>query len=41
MTVVDPSGRLGAPPVTVVEEARLDRLAAMYARSIAYSCNLR
>ena len=41
MTVVDPSGRLGAPPVTVVEEAKLDRLAAMYARSIAYSCNLR
>jgi purine nucleosidase/non-specific riboncleoside hydrolase len=35
MTVVDPSGRLGAPPVTLVEEAKLDRLAAMYARSIA------
>ena len=41
MTVVDPSGRLGAPPVTVVEEARLDRLAAMYARSIAYACSRR
>jgi purine nucleosidase/non-specific riboncleoside hydrolase len=34
MTVVDPSGRLGTPPVTVVEEARLDRLKALYARSI-------
>ena len=41
MTVIDPSGRLGAPPVTVVEEARLDRLAAMYARSIAYTCSRR
>jgi len=29
MTVVDPSGRLGTPPVTLVEEARLDRLAAL------------
>ncbi|MBS0525355.1 MAG: nucleoside hydrolase [Proteobacteria bacterium] len=37
MTVVDPSGRLSAPPVTMVEEASLDRLAAMYARSIAYT----
>ena len=34
MTVVDPSFRLGTPPVTVVEAARLDRLKAMYARSI-------
>ena len=34
MTVVDPSGRLGTPPVIVVEEARLDRLAALYARSV-------
>ncbi len=34
MTVVDPSGRLGTPPVTVVEAARLDRLKALYARSI-------
>lgn len=34
MTVVDPSGRLGTPPVTLVEEARLDRLKALYARSI-------
>jgi purine nucleosidase len=34
MTVVDPSFRLGTPPVTVVEAAKLDRLKAMYARSI-------
>ena len=37
MTVVDPSGRLRTPPVTLVEEARLDRLTALYARSIAGS----
>jgi purine nucleosidase/non-specific riboncleoside hydrolase len=37
MTVVDPSGRLGAPAVTLVEEARLDRLTALYARSIGCS----
>jgi purine nucleosidase/non-specific riboncleoside hydrolase len=37
MTVVDPSGRLGTPSVTLVEEARIERLAALYARSIAYS----
>ena len=36
MTVVDPSGRLGTPMVTLVEEARLDRLAAFYAASIAF-----
>jgi purine nucleosidase/non-specific riboncleoside hydrolase len=34
MMVVDPSGRLGTPPVTLVEEARLDRLAVLYRRSI-------
>jgi len=34
MTVVDPSGRLGTPMVSIVEEARLDRLAALYALSI-------
>jgi purine nucleosidase len=34
MTVVDPSFRLGTPPVTVVEAAKLDRLKALYARSI-------
>ena len=37
MTIVDPSGRLGTPMVTLVEEARLDRLTALYAASIAYS----
>jgi purine nucleosidase/non-specific riboncleoside hydrolase len=36
MTVVDPSGRLGTSMVTLVEEARFDRLAAFYAASIAY-----
>jgi purine nucleosidase/non-specific riboncleoside hydrolase len=36
MTVVDPSGRLGTPPVTLVEQAKIDRLAALYAASIAY-----
>ena len=37
MTLVDPSGRLGTPMVTLVEEARLDRLAALFAASVAYS----
>jgi purine nucleosidase/non-specific riboncleoside hydrolase len=37
MTVVDPSGRLGTPMVTLVEETRLDRLAALYAASVAYA----
>jgi purine nucleosidase/non-specific riboncleoside hydrolase len=37
MTVVDPSGRLETPMVTLVEEVRLDRLAALYAASAAYS----
>ena len=37
MTVVDPSGRLATPMVTLVEEVRLDRLAALYAASVAYS----
>jgi len=36
MTVVDPTGRLGTPAVTLVEEASMDRLIAMYAASIAY-----
>lgn len=39
MTVVDPSGRLGTPMVTLVEEAKLDRLIALYAASIAFSHN--
>lgn len=34
MTVVDPSGRLGTPMVTLIEEAKLDRLTALYAASI-------
>ena len=37
MTVVDPSGRIGTSMVTLVEEARLDRLSALYAASVAYS----
>ncbi len=36
MTLVDPSGRLGTPMVTLVEEAPLPRLIEMYSRSIAY-----
>ena len=35
MMVVDPSGRLGTPPVMLVEEAKIDRLAAFYAASIS------
>jgi purine nucleosidase len=34
MTVVDPSGRLGTPMVSLVEEVRLDRLSALYANSV-------
>ena len=40
MTVVDPSGRLGTPVAPLVEEGRLDRLAALYAASVAYSPRL-
>ena len=36
MTVVDPSGRLGTPKVTIVEEAEITSLVALYAASIAY-----
>ncbi|MDB5474079.1 MAG: nucleoside hydrolase [Devosia sp.] len=36
MTVVDPSGRLGTPMVTIVEEARIDRLVEFYTASLAY-----
>jgi purine nucleosidase/non-specific riboncleoside hydrolase len=39
MTVVDPSGRLGTPRVTLVEEAKLDRLVALYKASIAFASN--
>jgi purine nucleosidase/non-specific riboncleoside hydrolase len=37
MTVVDPSGRLGTPNVSLVEEADLDRVIALYQTSIAYN----
>ena len=36
MTVVDPSGRLGTPPVTLIEEANMERLTALFAASLAY-----
>ncbi|MCC7320159.1 MAG: nucleoside hydrolase [Rubellimicrobium sp.] len=35
MLVVDPSGRLGTPRVTLIEEARIERLIAIYADSVA------
>lgn len=37
MTLVDPSGRLGTPRITFVEEVDIDKLDALYARSAAYS----
>lgn len=37
MTVVDPSGRIGTPMVTFVEEARRDRLVALFAASVAHT----
>lgn len=36
MTVVDPSGRLGAPPVSLVETGDAKRLAELYAASIRW-----
>ncbi|SMY07134.1 nucleoside hydrolase [Flavimaricola marinus] len=33
MTLVDPSGRLGTPPVTFIETADIDRLCALFAAS--------
>lgn len=36
MTVVDPSGRLGTPMVTLIEEAKVDRLVALYRASVEY-----
>jgi purine nucleosidase/non-specific riboncleoside hydrolase len=36
MTVVDPSGRLGTPPVTLVQSGNLDRLKVLYGRSVAW-----
>jgi purine nucleosidase/non-specific riboncleoside hydrolase len=37
MTVVDPSGRLGTPRFTLVEEVDAPRLHDLYAVSAAYS----
>lgn len=34
MTVIDPTGRLGTPPVVVVQAADLDRLIALYSASV-------
>lgn len=39
MTLVDPSGRLGAPMLTLVEEVDAQRLVALYAVSTAYIPN--
>ncbi len=36
MTVVDPSGRLGTPTVTLIETADISRLTALFAASVAY-----
>lgn len=36
MTVVDPSGRLGTPMVTLIEEAKVDRLVALYRASVEF-----
>jgi purine nucleosidase len=37
MTLVDPSGRLGTPKITFVEQVDLAKVDAFYARSVAYS----
>ena len=37
MTIIDPSGRLATPEVTVLEQARLDRLAALFAALVAFT----
>ena len=37
MTLVDPSGRLGTPKITFVEEVDLSKVDALYAVSVAYS----
>ena len=37
MTVIDPSGRLGTPAIVIVEEARIERVVAMYAASIGFA----
>jgi purine nucleosidase/non-specific riboncleoside hydrolase len=36
MTLVDPSGRLGTPKITFVEEVDIGKVDALYARSAAY-----
>lgn len=36
MTLVDPTGRLGTPMVTLIEEAKVERLVALYRSSVAY-----
>jgi len=36
MTLVDPSGRLGTPMITFVEEVDLKKVDALYAVSAAY-----
>lgn len=40
MTVIDPTGRLGTPNVSLVEEADLDRVIALYQASITYNTPL-
>ena len=37
MTLVDPSGRLGTPKITFVEEVDVSKVDALYAVSAAYS----
>ena len=37
MTVVDPSGRLGTPTVTIVEEAKIGKLIEFYEASLAHT----
>jgi purine nucleosidase/non-specific riboncleoside hydrolase len=37
MTLVDPSGRLGTPKITFVEEVDIGKVDALYARSAAYT----
>ena len=37
MTLVDPSGRLGTPKITFVEEVDIAKVDALYARSAAYT----
>ncbi|KKC39863.1 nucleoside hydrolase [Devosia epidermidihirudinis] len=37
MTLVDPSGRLGTPMVTIVEEAKIDRLIEIYDASVRFT----